>query len=94
VFPGVGVGVGVVVPVGVGAGVGVDVGVDVGVGVPEVIVILNDNVHAEAAAWGCCCGTVGATCFVWDSFPLVKITRAASPIVRMTTMNKYQCFFI
>jgi hypothetical protein len=84
--------VGVGVAVGVGVGVGVTVPVGVGVGVPVVSVILNVNMHADAAL-GCCWGTVGATCLVWASLPLVKRTSTASPIVRRTTINKYQCFF-
>ncbi len=90
---GLGVGVAVGEGVAVGVGVGVTVPVGVGVGVPEVSVILNVKVHAEAAALGCCWGTVGATCLVCESLPLVNSTSTASPMVRRTTINKYQCFF-
>ncbi len=85
------VGVGVFVGVGDSVGVGVFVGVGVGVTVPVGVgvTMLNVNVHAAAAARD----LVGVTCLVWESFPLVKITMMASPIVRNNTRTKYQCFF-
>jgi hypothetical protein len=87
----VGVGVGVDVGTGVDVGVGVSMPVGVGVGVP--IVMVNCSLHAVTAACGSPWGTVGATCLVWESFPLVKATRTASPMVRRAMTNKYQCFF-
>jgi hypothetical protein len=77
--------------VGVFVGVGVGVNVPVGVGVD--MVMLNANVQAETAACGCASGTVGATCLVWESFPLVKMTITANPMVSNVTTTKYQCFF-
>ena len=63
---GVGVAVFAGVPVGVLVGVlaGVPVGVSMGVSVGVLMVRLNDNVQAGAAAFGVACGTVGATGFV------------------------------
>ena len=82
---GVGVGVGVIVGVGVPVGVGVGVRVPVGVGVGVPMVMLNANVHAEAAARD----TPGVTCLVWESFPLVRITITANPMVRRITTVSY-----